>query len=148
MKVNIRHVPSEGMDVEEVLAPEELELEGDDFEFDSPLTVQAHIEKADEVLIADVQVSGRYTFSCSRCLEPFKQERCDRFKLYLDITPKTHVVDLDEDIRQEMVVAVGPVALCRPDCQGICPNCGVNRNEASCSCPRDDSAPARLELGG
>jgi uncharacterized protein len=25
--------------------------------------------------------------------------------------------------------------LCRPDCQGLCPECGADKNEAPCECP-------------
>jgi len=148
MKVNIRNIPHEGLDIERVMSAGELGLEADGFEFNSPLTVQVHLEKADEILIADVEVCGRYTFSCSRCLEPFTQDRCEHFKFYLDITPKTQTVELGEDIRQEMIMAVGPIALCRPDCKGICPQCGVNRNEQACECESDPSAPTHLKLDG
>ncbi len=36
--------------------------------------------------------------------------------------------------------------LCRPDCKGLCPTCGADRNETACSCeePTADSRWAAL----
>ena len=31
--------------------------------------------------------------------------------------------------------------LCRPDCRGLCPVCGVDLNQQSCSCGKDDIDP-------
>jgi uncharacterized protein len=31
--------------------------------------------------------------------------------------------------------------LCRPDCQGMCPTCGINRNDETCACVDDDIDP-------
>jgi uncharacterized protein len=40
-----------------------------------------------------------------------------------------------EDALREFVLLSCPMQLfCRPDCRGICPSCGVNRNEHDCAC--------------
>lgn len=46
-------------------------------------------------------------------------------------------VDLTELVRQVLALNVPPRSLCRPDCQGICPECGQNLNESACSCRRE-----------
>lgn len=47
-----------------------------------------------------------------------------------------------EDILREQVLLLLPMQrTCKEDCQGICPICGKNRNETSCDCtvaPADD----------
>jgi uncharacterized protein len=45
-----------------------------------------------------------------------------------------HILDLREVIRQGLWLAVPMEALCRPDCAGLCPHCGGNRNLGECSC--------------
>ena len=50
-------------------------------------------------------------------------------------------LDLAPLIREESVVSVPYHLLCREDCQGLCPNCGQNRNESACSCQLDDIDP-------
>jgi uncharacterized protein len=32
-------------------------------------------------------------------------------------------------------------ALCRPDCGGLCPHCGGNRNLGECQCDQEPSDP-------
>ena len=44
------------------------------------------------------------------------------------------VIDLDPIVREQLILALPLTAVCREDCQGLCPQCGINRNEAKCSC--------------
>jgi uncharacterized protein len=44
------------------------------------------------------------------------------------------ILDLTEVIRQGLWLAMPEKALCRPDCAGLCPNCGGNRNLGECLC--------------
>jgi uncharacterized protein len=43
-------------------------------------------------------------------------------------------IDLDDDVRQYIMLTIPQKLLCREDCQGFCPTCGVNKNIASCTC--------------
>ena len=45
-----------------------------------------------------------------------------------------HILDLAEVIRQNLTLSLSPSLVCRPDCAGLCPQCGQNRNEGSCDC--------------
>jgi uncharacterized protein len=43
-------------------------------------------------------------------------------------------IDLAQVAREQCYLAVPMKPLCRPDCQGLCPLCGTNRNAAPCTC--------------
>ena len=45
-----------------------------------------------------------------------------------------HILDLTEATRQYALVALPLAPLCKEDCAGLCPECGVNRNRETCSC--------------
>ncbi len=45
-----------------------------------------------------------------------------------------HVLDLSEVIRQGLLLVDPRQTLCRPDCAGLCPRCGGNRNLGECNC--------------
>ena len=45
-----------------------------------------------------------------------------------------HILDLSEVVRQGLWLAAPMEALCRPDCAGLCPRCGGNRNLGECHC--------------
>jgi uncharacterized protein len=48
-------------------------------------------------------------------------------------------VDLAPLVHDAILLDLPLAPLCRPDCAGLCPQCGIDRNEASCDCqaPRD-----------
>lgn len=47
-------------------------------------------------------------------------------------------VDVTDQARQALILAVGLKPLCREDCRGLCPKCGTNWNEASCDCVQSE----------
>jgi uncharacterized protein len=50
---------------------------------------------------------------------------------------RDHVIDLGEMLREQFYLALPMRPLCRPDCQGLCPNCGIDRNVETCQCQTD-----------
>jgi uncharacterized protein len=58
-------------------------------------------------------------------------------------------IDVGPAGREALIVGLPLLPLCRPDCQGLCPTCGIDKNEATCSCapPRDDRWSALDGLG-
>jgi uncharacterized protein len=47
---------------------------------------------------------------------------------------RDHVLDLGEMLREQFYLALPMQPLCRPDCKGLCPQCGVDRNVEQCAC--------------
>jgi uncharacterized protein len=45
-----------------------------------------------------------------------------------------HILDLNEAIRQNALLAIPMKVLCRKDCRGLCQECGKNLNEGPCGC--------------
>ncbi|MFP2910354.1 YceD family protein [Pyxidicoccus sp. 3LFB2] len=43
-------------------------------------------------------------------------------------------IDLDPIVREQLLLALPMGTVCREDCKGLCPQCGINRNEAKCTC--------------
>jgi len=43
-------------------------------------------------------------------------------------------IDLAQVAREQCYLAMPMKPLCRPDCQGLCPHCGTNRNTGTCTC--------------
>lgn len=134
MKIKVHDIPGVGMTINKVVTPAELGLTEQDVICLSDLAVYAHIEKAEDVVIAGTEVAGKYRLECARCLEPIEMERTDQFQLYFDIDPTTEFINLGEDIRQELIVTISGVVLCGENCQGLCQGCGANLNREECRC--------------
>jgi uncharacterized protein len=91
---------------------------------------------------------------CSRCLTPVQQEvTLDVEELFAYPTPngsefligEDAVLDLTPLVRDEAIIADTYGVLCRPDCKGLCVNCGTNLNEGACTCD-DDIDPRFAQL--
>jgi len=50
-------------------------------------------------------------------------------------------LDLRETLRQLVVLSAPMAPVCREDCKGLCPQCGVDRNESTCDCSSDRPDP-------
>lgn len=50
-------------------------------------------------------------------------------------------IDIDEIVKEQILLAVPTRSLCRDDCQGFCPVCGADRNLKECSCQTGESDP-------
>jgi uncharacterized protein len=46
-------------------------------------------------------------------------------------------IDLSDEVRDEILLAMPLKPLCKDDCQGLCPVCGGNRNTVPCTCEAD-----------
>ena len=50
-------------------------------------------------------------------------------------------IDVDEVVKEQILLAVPTRMLCREDCKGICPECGTDLNKGECACKKDDIDP-------
>lgn len=50
-------------------------------------------------------------------------------------------IDLSQMIVEQIVLALPMKPLCKPECRGLCPQCGANRNLVSCDCAPEDTDP-------
>ena len=46
-----------------------------------------------------------------------------------------------ELLREQVLLDLPPRPLCRPDCRGICPTCGADRNHEPCGCDATTADP-------
>ncbi|MHB8620056.1 MAG: YceD family protein [Chloroflexota bacterium] len=100
---------------------------------------------------------------CSRCVEPTGQPISfhfeEQFLPTIDIVTghvvegdepdepvftidANHIMDLDELLRQGIVMETPMHPLCGSTCRGLCPRCGTNLNLGGCDCaPEAPSGP-------
>ncbi len=50
-------------------------------------------------------------------------------------------VDLDELVREQILLALPTRSLCREDCRGLCQKCGADLNAGECSCEQAETDP-------
>ena len=50
-------------------------------------------------------------------------------------------IDVDEIVKEQILLAVPARTLCREDCKGICPECGTDLNTGQCDCAAEEVDP-------
>jgi len=43
-------------------------------------------------------------------------------------------IDVGQALAEQIVLEQPMIYLCKADCKGLCPQCGINKNEQTCSC--------------
>jgi uncharacterized protein len=124
----------------QTLDPAALDLDIGILSFAGPLKVEGVLRYLGPDLVLEMSVAGTKRFECSRCLEPFEKP----FEQAVDLhyrTAGSDAIDALPELGEELR-AENPIhALCRPECRGICPGCGVNLNREKCRCPRSGARP-------
>ncbi len=134
MKILIKEIPRDGLNLTQDVEPVTIGLNADECPCVSPLHVKGHVQKAENTVLAHIEVKAQFLYTCSRCLEPFEKSSTKEFDFDYAVDKSISSVDIGEDIRQEMIVDVPVKVLCREDCKGICIKCGANLNYESCRC--------------
>ena len=67
--------------------------------------------------------------------------RSENYSIY-----SNQILDLNEIIDQYARLATPMKLLCQPDCPGICPLCGHNLNQGSCTCASQAQDPRWTKL--
>ena len=132
MKVKLSEIPEEGLTLTEAMDPVKLSLNTPDLKFTAPVGVTATFQKYQQTVWVEVGVAGETEQICARCLEPIGRPYAGRFRLDYSVDGML-VLDITDDVRQEILLSYPVRFLCREDCLGLCPQCGANLNERSCT---------------
>jgi uncharacterized protein len=144
--------------------PGEIDLADDNLRQQGDIQAKGVVELLTHTL-GEIRIKGHLKASiqsdCDRCLEPATyrfDEDLDLFFRPVDTSPEGEEVEIDEgeaeisfyegegieleDVVREHILLLLPMQkVCREDCKGICPVCGQNRNVVACACevkPADD----------
>ncbi len=147
--------------VESLDRPELLEL--------GPVSWRGQVVFADPGFFLRGHLSYDQTLNCIRCLTPIHEPASSEVELMIMVEKsgskgeergehelkegELSVLYLEGEILETLPILIEQLQLnvpmkplCRPDCKGLCPVCGIDRNRASCSCsePKRDPRWAAL----
>jgi len=129
-----------------------------------PIDGHVRMRRTNQGLLVDGWVELTLELSCNRCLKTFEQPMHvdfeEQFYPTVDVISGMpldpfdedeifpidahHEVDLTEAVRQNVLLALPMVTICREDCKGLCPQCGQDLNLGSCECKPE--VDARLSV--
>ncbi len=165
MRYKVKDIGEGGIDVSAAVSAAWLASECPDASLglsEAGVQFEGRLEPAGDGYLLRGTLRGELTVACARCLEPApvpvespmavsfveRREAVDPAagETQDDVVEFEHgVIDLGVPIRDEILLAVPMTPICRPDCAGICPSCGRNRNMTPCDC--DKQTPPTSKFG-
>lgn len=127
------------------------------FQVVAPVTGRLRLMRSPAGILVEGRVSTTLNLGCSRCLEPVELpidvEISEHFRPTVTIPggapvltdpdeedeaiteiDERQMMDLSGVIWQNIELALPASVPCRPDCAGLCAQCGSNRNQETCDC--------------
>jgi len=113
------------------------------------------LSRTKEGILVQGQLAVELDDECCRCLDAVSAEiTFDLEELFMhppsfETEFSIHddgILDLAPLIRSETLIIQSRGIYCRPDCKGLCAECGENLNHTTCSCEADDIDPRMAPL--
>jgi uncharacterized protein len=121
---------------------------------ETPIDFDVLLESVEEGILVSGTLAGRMALRCARCLKDFSGDFDVRVRELFAHAPREDEdhypitdgeIDLDPMARDAVLLSMPFSPLCTPDCLGLCPRCGGDRNLGECSCgPEVDARWAAL----
>jgi uncharacterized protein len=139
----------------------ELVLEDDRVSIVEPPAVSGEIRQKGQRLRVTGTVSSRVNVECDRCLKPVELAVDSKFDVEyvtaedyqaqqaLELTEADlnlsvfdgEGLEIDELVKEELLLAVPDQVICNENCKGMCAVCGVNKNSIDCECETREVDP-------
>ncbi|NLP43277.1 MAG: DUF177 domain-containing protein [Peptococcaceae bacterium] len=161
MRINVarlRHIEGSSQDFSFSEVFPSLEIGGEEYVFEEPVNVNLNVINTGKSLLVRGNISSVLKVNCSRCLK----EMAYKLNLKFDDEwiPSEYAKQGDEDnalifdndefsidsrIIEHILVSLPMRFVCSEECKGLCPVCGVDKNENNCTCS-DEVIDPRLEI--
>ena len=103
----------------------------------SELEIDLRLESVHEGILATGEAFGRASGECGRCLDPIESDvEVDFQELFAysgtsedDFVVQNEQIDLDQVIRDAVVLSLPLQPVCQQDCEGLCVTCGAKLSD-------------------
>jgi len=171
MFLDVKELAVRKIRIRKSYAPGSVDYHSGEFKQAGPLEVRASAELVEGQIRITGSLQTKIELVCARCLEPVVEEVSRDFDLFyrpMKTIAKEEEVRLKEDdteiaffqgeglfladvLAEQVLLALPMKVICRGDCRGLCPHCGVNLNSEECRCESHAADPrlaplARLKL--
>ena len=134
MKVAVEKIKESPFELNEDIPAQKWEMDSDDIKFVDAIHIVSRFRKEFSNVIVETRITAKKDIVCSRCLESAHQILEQEVKRDYVLEELGEYLDIDDDIREEILLNFPMKVLCKSDCKGLCPNCGANLNSEQCKC--------------
>jgi DUF177 domain-containing protein len=112
------------------------------FDPEATVEVSLRLESLTDGIVVDGLLRAPWADSCRRCLAPASGDVVSEVgELFQHVVTDPDAfeivgdqIDVGAMIRENILLDAPIAPLCRPDCAGLCPTCGVDLNTGTCDC--------------
>jgi uncharacterized protein len=153
MFIDIRELRKDRLEFREQIPLGRIDL-GNDASLVGPVETEGSAELTGSDISLQGHLSTTVEVGCARCLEPIGERVEKEFDLFyrpVQTIAKEEEVEigdaeleigfyqgrgllLEDALKEQILLALPMKSLCQPDCRGLCPQCGENRNLVTCGC--------------
>jgi uncharacterized protein len=159
MKVNLKTIREAPFDADIRESWADLSIHDVDFYAEGPITGHFRLLSLDDKVLLRMNFKVNLVLCCSRCLvnyshvlarevnmllypETQQTEMLDLDKHTADISFfREDVIDINDYLREEILLYKPMKPLCSDKCNGLCQRCGTDLNRSTCDCPKEDMDP-------
>lgn len=159
MRIELDRLEEQGGRFAQVYEVDDLLLDDEEVRLVEPAEIQGRIRRIGTEVELRGKLHARLEAACGRCLKPVEvpistgfterfvravswaadeQHELQEEDLNLAVFDGEGI-ELDDLVREEILLAVPANVLCREDCQGLCPICGIDRNLGHCQCETNEA---------
>ena len=120
--------------LEEDIPASQWEIDSSDIKFIGNIHLDCRLIKISKAITATVEVTTQRKITCSRCLKEVDQPHRDELKLAYSLDQLGEYLEIDKDVREEVLLVFPMKVFCREDCRGLCSHCGADLNLGQCQC--------------
>jgi uncharacterized protein len=162
MRIEVENLTATPTPFEHTYRPEEIDLEEEGAQVVSDALARGGATKKGEQVRLRGEIRTEVELLCDRCAAPERRPLAVEFDTSFipqeveavkaenvelaaeDLILSAYegdAVDLDELVREQILLALPSRHLCREDCKGLCQKCGANLNAGHCSCEQGETDP-------
>lgn len=109
----------------------------DSGELTGEIKIVGEVLKKEDFFVVRGKIFCKKKFICDRCLSAAEENQVHDFEEEIESAEVIeNVLDITEIVRDTLIISQPIQNLCKTDCKGLCPICGLNLNEGDCKCDR------------
>jgi uncharacterized protein len=161
LRIRLEQVRSEPLDWAETCTIPAESLERPELQGLSPIAWRGRVQFNDPGFYLRARYSYEQSLACNRCLKPIVEPVSGEMDLLVMVASArplageheleeadlgvlslpNDILETDSLLLEQVQLNIPMKPLCRPDCAGLCPTCGADRNLGPCGCPSSNPDP-------
>lgn len=161
MRIELDKLEQTGNALAHTYEPEEIVLDEEHARLTEPLAVSIRLARIGTEVRLLGRIDARAEVDCDRCLrtvavpinaefdvkyipaEDYRSnEAAELQEEDLSVSVfEDETIDIDDLVREQVLLALPVRALCGDECKGLCPVCGTDRNTTTCNCESSEIDP-------